>query len=102
MVDRRVLRALAHLEQPIDVLAASVGLSRDRFEKRFRQAVGLSPRQYAALVRLRGALLQAPSAGDLGALAAEAGYFDQSHFIREVRAATGVPPRRLLDDAELC
>ena len=32
---------------------------------------------------------------DLAALAAEAGFADQSHLGREVRRVTGLPPRRL-------
>jgi AraC-like DNA-binding protein len=31
----------------------------------------------------------------------EAGYYDQSHFVREIRLATGQAPNRLLGLAEL-
>ena len=37
-------------------LAAELGLSQDRLEKRFRQAVGASPKELAAILRLRRAV----------------------------------------------
>jgi AraC-like DNA-binding protein len=35
-------------------------------------------------------------------LAVDAGYFDQSHFIREFRAFTGTAPRRFFQSVEHC
>jgi AraC-like DNA-binding protein len=85
-----------------DVLAKSVGLSRDRFEKRFRRVVGTSPRQFASLVRLQHVVDLSKSAPNFTKVAVDAGYFDQSHFIREFRAFTGEPPRRFFSAADWC
>ena len=35
-------------------------------------------------------------------LAIEAGYYDQSHFVREIRLATGQAPNRLLGSQNWC
>jgi AraC-like DNA-binding protein len=83
-------------------LAAGLGLSLDRFEKRFRLAVGASPKQYCSILRVRQALGCYRANMNLAELASEAGYYDQSHFIREFRAVTGETPQRFLRNADYC
>jgi AraC-like DNA-binding protein len=83
-------------------LARALGLSQDRLEKRFRRAVGTTPKQLASILRLRRAV-DAYRAGDsLTRVAADAGYFDQSHFNRAFRAATGTTPRAFFGGGEHC
>lgn len=83
-------------------LARELGISRRPLEKRFRCAVGTSPKQLASLVRLRH-LIDARRAGaSWSRLAVEGGYFDQSHFNREFRALTGESPRRFFESAAFC
>ncbi|PZR05109.1 MAG: hypothetical protein DI536_32965 [Archangium gephyra] len=82
-------------------LAREVGLSRDRFEKRFRRAVGTSARHFASLLRLRRVMKRAGKV-PLGTLAHEVGYFDQSHLNREFRAFVGAAPGRFFRDARFC
>jgi AraC-like DNA-binding protein len=81
---------------PIRALAKSLGISQDPLEKRFRRVVGASPKQLASLLRLRGAIDAYRPGLPLTRLAQDAGYFDQSHFIRALRAATGDSPGRFL------
>jgi AraC-like DNA-binding protein len=83
-------------------LARQLGLSQDRFEKRFRQEVGASPKQYCSVLRFRSALGDYRADSNLAGLASEAGYYDQSHFIREFRAVTGESPRKFLRDVDYC
>ncbi|WP_242353028.1 MULTISPECIES: AraC family transcriptional regulator [unclassified Anaeromyxobacter] len=83
-------------------LARRLGLSHDALEKRFRRDVGASPRQLASLLRLRHAVEVHRRGATLSSVPYEAGYYDQSHFIREFRAVTGQPPGRLLAAGELC
>jgi len=80
----------------ITSLSERLGLSVDRFEKRFRHAVGASPKQLASIVRFRHALASYTPGLRLTQLAHDAGYFDQSHLIREFRAFTGLTPREFL------
>ncbi|KAA6464786.1 AraC family transcriptional regulator [Acidobacteria bacterium AB60] len=77
-------------------LAQHIGVSQDRFEKRFRREVGTSPKQYCSLLRLRFALNLYQPGRTLTDIAHAAGYYDQSHFIREFRAVTGEPPLKFL------
>ncbi|HMH22994.1 MAG TPA: helix-turn-helix transcriptional regulator [Puia sp.] len=74
-------------------LAASLYLSQDPFEKRFRARVGASPKQYASIIRLRTLIRNYPSYTSLTEASYEAGYFDQSHFIKDFRLFTGQAPK---------
>lgn len=74
-------------------LAGSLHISQDAFEKRFRSLIGASPKQYAAIVRLRNLVRRHSDATSLTQAAYDAGYFDQSHFIRDFRQFTGQTPR---------
>lgn len=95
------LRAVAALEAShgalrVEALADALHVSRQHLALQFRQQVGLSPKLFARICRFRRALalLREPSGygGDLAMLAAECGYFDQSHLIRDFRDfADGTP-----------
>lgn len=86
----------------IGELARSLSLSRDRLEKRFRSAVGATPKQLATILRVKTAVELHRSGVTLTDAALEAGYFDQSHFIREFKLFTGLSPRRFFDGVEHC
>lgn len=75
----------------ITELASALYISKDPLEKRFRAAVGATPKQYVTIVKLRHIIRQAPTQS-LTSLAYEAGYFDQSHFIKDFRRFTGTTP----------
>lgn len=77
----------------ISSLASSLHLSQDPFEKRFRTLVGSTPKQYASIIRLRGLIHNYSSFSSLTEASYEAGYFDQSHFIRDFRLFTGRSPK---------
>lgn len=86
----------------ISALAHQLGIGQDRLEKRFRRSVGASPKQLASMVRVRHAIDSYRPGTTLARLSADAGYFDQSHFNREVRAVTGRAPAELLRAADHC
>lgn len=73
-------------------LSQELYISPSRLEKRFRTIVGTSPKKFAGLVRLQQLLKTTAVDGDLTALAYEAGYFDQAHFIHDFTAYTGLTP----------
>lgn len=100
-VSIRTMRA-ARGKVSIRLLAQQIGVSQERFEKRFRREVGTSPKQYCSLLRLRFALNKYGPARTLTDLALEAGYYDQSHFIREFRAVTGETPLKFLRRGDYC
>lgn len=73
-------------------LVSQLYISQDAFEKKFRSAIGATPKQYASIIRLRNLITKAPSQTSLTRAAYEAGYFDQSHFIKDFRLFTGQTP----------
>jgi AraC-like DNA-binding protein len=80
-------------------LAAEVGWSHRHLIDRFRRQVGLSPKTAARLVRFDGVWRRLDQAGgrpDWGLVAAEAGYADQAHLVREFRQFTGTTPTGFL------
>jgi AraC-like DNA-binding protein len=77
-------------------LADSLAISHDAFEKRFRKTVGATPKQYASIVRMKTLINQLQLNEPLTTLALEAGFFDQSHFIREFKRFTGQTPTDFL------
>ncbi|RRB04414.1 helix-turn-helix domain-containing protein [Larkinella rosea] len=82
----------AHGKTGIKTLAESLSISQDAFEKRFRRAVGTTPKQFATLVRFRHLITTHSSDQSLTDLAYEAGYFDQAHFIKDFRTFTDQTP----------
>lgn len=76
-------------------LSRDLNISERQLERRFTLAIGVSPKRFAAIVRFRAAVAAA-GARSLADVAQVAGYYDQSHFIREFRTLTGHPPRDLL------
>lgn len=83
---------------PIQDLADSAGLSLRHFQRRFRQLTGLNPKHYARICRIGHTVHRKelePNAS-WTELAHEAGYADQSHFIRDFKALTGTLPSGFL------
>lgn len=96
--DPLVSSALASIRQHSGIvrikdLAASLYVSQDAFEKKFRSAVGATPKQFASIVRMKDLIRKYPTYTSLTDAAYEAGYFDQSHFIKDFRLFTGQTPK---------
>jgi AraC-like DNA-binding protein len=80
-------------------LTARTHASRRYVEKVFKQQIGLSPKQYARLIRVKKAsmyLLDANFKGNIGAIATSLAYFDQSHFLKDFKAVVGKSPTSFL------
>jgi AraC-like DNA-binding protein len=74
-------------------LAATAGLSRWRFSRRFREVTGMSFRAYVAAVRLaRARHLLISSRRSITDIAHDVGFYDLPHFDRTFRAWFGVTP----------
>lgn len=76
----------------IKELTDTLYISRDAFEKRFRKIAGTSPKQFAAIVRMKSITSQRPQNQPLSDIAYDAGYFDQSHFNKDFKLFTGQTP----------
>ncbi|MEI5100167.1 helix-turn-helix domain-containing protein [Streptomyces sp. PmtG] len=87
-------------------LAAHVSFSERRLSALFRAETGVTPKQAARLMRFQHAkarVVRAVVAGappDLARVAADCGYYDHSHLVRDFRQYTGASPSAWL--AEEC
>ena len=74
--------------------AQALGVGERRLERVFEVAIGLSPKRFARVVRFLGAVREIgrQSVRPGAALALDAGYADQPHFVREFKRLAGVTP----------
>ena len=80
---------------PVHAVAAALGRTPRTLGAWFDEAVGVSPKQWGVLARLRRALALADGEPDWSVVAHHAGYYDQAHLCRDVRALVGVSPSAL-------
>ncbi len=75
-------------------LARELGYCEKQLVRLFRDQVGMAPKQFARLVRFDRLVKRLRGGCDLpwGALAAELGYYDQAHLVRDVRHFAGITP----------
>ena len=102
--DKLVVAALEYIHRSkgnirIAELARLLHSSQSPLEKKFRQAVGASPKKFASVVRLKHAIQNYQPGGSLTALGYEAGFYDQAHFIKEFKIFTGETPELFLRKA---
>jgi AraC-like DNA-binding protein len=78
----------------IAAVTEQIGLSQTRFIQVFREAVGLTPKQYCCVQRFQEALrlVEQGTPERWADIALSCGYFDQAHFIHDFRAFTGLTP----------
>ena len=104
--DPAALQAAARLRDPAaraEDIAAETGLSERQLRRRVQAAAGYGPKtlqrvlRFQRFVRLADAAPASPAAPplDLADAAAQAGYADQPHLTREVRALSGYTPAEL-------
>ena len=83
----RELAASARLAET----AERIGVSERHLRNLFARDVGLSPKHFARISRVRRVLSMA-GRERWATVAEEAGYFDQAHMISDFRSLMGVPP----------
>jgi AraC-like DNA-binding protein len=85
--------AKTHGVHPVQQLANEVGYGRRHFSERFREAVGVAPKQAARVFRFEHACrLIAEKRPRLVQVAMACGYSDQAHLTREWYALAGCSP----------
>jgi AraC-like DNA-binding protein len=83
----------------VRAVAARYNVSERHLERTMRDAVGLSPKEFARVVRLRRfvQLIQTKPRA-LADAAQTAGFYDQPHLNREFKALVGLSPREYLSE----
>ena len=76
----------------IPELAKSVALSERTLSRLFTDHVGISPKRFARIVRFQYVLRRIGEAPDWAQVAADLGYYDQSHLIHEFKELFGCTP----------
>jgi AraC-like DNA-binding protein len=81
----------------VKFLLDTLNISERHFERRFNQAVGVSPQFYIRVKRFNEAmrLMKTRRFEKLTDVAYALNFYDQSHFIRDIKAFSGVTPKSL-------
>jgi AraC-like DNA-binding protein len=87
-----ILRARGNLS--IASLAPALGVTRQYLARAFALHVGVPPKTFARIARVRRVLAEARAAAavDWATLALDAGYYDQAHLAGDVKELTGRTP----------
>jgi AraC-like DNA-binding protein len=85
------LVAAARSGRPVGAIAERCALSPRQLQRRSNAAFGYGPKTLARVMRLQRAVGLARGGSPFAVVSAEAGYADQAHLSREVRAMAGVP-----------
>ena len=92
---KRAIEAMVKARGAIDLdwVAAQAGMSPRQFRRRCFEESGLGPKHLCRILRFRHACELASRHGcPWAAIAADAGYFDQAHLIRDFQEFVGRPP----------
>ncbi|MDR2534092.1 MAG: helix-turn-helix domain-containing protein [Tannerellaceae bacterium] len=97
--DNHVIHAVSLISSTKGIISLSelsdrVCLSQRHLERKFKLAVGASPKTFAQLTRFKQALhyLQRHPRKDLLTIAVECGYYDHAHLIKDFKSFTGETP----------
>jgi AraC-like DNA-binding protein len=83
----------------IDDLAEALKTNSKMIERRFLREIGITPKRLCRIARFQetARLISVSGVRNWADLAVDAGYFDQSHFIKEFKKYSGLTPTRLVE-----
>jgi AraC-like DNA-binding protein len=96
-VDRSLVRSTcAEIARgcSIEAVAERAGVSTRQLLRRYVTEAGLSPARVAKIARFRRALARSTARYTWAEVAVDAGYYDQSHLIRDFRDLAGMTPEQ--------
>ena len=84
-----------HPEQNIDEICRELRVSGRQLRRVFQEQVGMSPKYYLRIIRLHKAVALVMTADtiDFQQIIHECGYYDQSHFAKDIKLFTGKKPK---------
>ncbi|HMV50418.1 MAG TPA: AraC family transcriptional regulator [Blastocatellia bacterium] len=95
---QRAIAQIVHSggQTSVDALANDLGLSGRQLERRFLREVGLGPKLLCRILRFQQVFRAVERAdGKWAQVAADCGYYDQAHLIRDFRQFAGQTPAAL-------
>jgi AraC-like DNA-binding protein len=86
-------------KKSLEQLASKSGYSQKHLIHLFKHHVGLTPKTYLKIERFQHtiAMLEHTTSPDWAALALEAGFYDQAHFIHDFKQFSGLTPTEYFD-----
>jgi AraC-like DNA-binding protein len=93
---RRAVRLLEGDEVRVESVAERLGVTARHLRRAFTESIGIGPKEFARTVRLQRAVRGAATSKDWARIAADAGYYDQSHLIADFRQLVGLTPGAFL------
>jgi AraC-like DNA-binding protein len=83
----------------VKFLLERLNISERQFERRFIQTVGIAPQFYIRVKRFNAAirLMQTRQFEKMTDVAHALNFYDQSHFIRDIKAFSGITPKSLFE-----
>ncbi len=88
----------------IEKLAKQVYMSDSHFRKVFRETVGLSPKQYASVIRINSLMKDWKMCSkplSISELCYKYDYCDPSHLFKDIKKFTGMSPRTIMDNIHI-
>jgi AraC-like DNA-binding protein len=87
-------------KSPVSEIRKNLFLSERTFQRKFRQIVGITPKQFSTIVRFHVAKnrLSDTEASGFGDIIHHLGFSDQSHFIKVFKRHTGKTPVDYMND----
>lgn len=84
----------SHPEQelPIETLAADIFVSKYYLIRKFRNSIGMTPHQFCIQNRIRKSQEMLDEEKTISRIAAEMGFYDQSHFDKAFQKIVGISP----------
>lgn len=79
-------------EQPIETLAADIFVSRYYLIRKFKSSIGMTPHQFRIQNRIRKSQKLLDEKKTISGIAAEMGFYDQSHFDKVFQKIVGISP----------
>ena len=79
-------------ELSVDTLAADIFVSKYYFIRKFKSSIGMTPHQFCIQNRIRKSQRMLNKEKTVGGIAAEMGFYDQSHFDKAFQRIVGISP----------
>ena len=87
-------KIISHPEQelPIETLAADIFVSKYYLIRKFKSSIGMTPHQFCIQNRIRKSQGLLDEEKTISRIAAEMGFYDQSHFDKAFQKIVGISP----------